>query len=87
MKNPIILLVNLEKATCNMYNLNLIMLRFIPVLIHNLKYDLNIIPKNNENYSTFSKKVIIDEYEQQWNLTKYLKCNRKYYNKTLDKYS
>jgi len=49
------------------------------------KQDLNIIPKNNENYSTFSRKVVIDEYEQKYDLTKCLKCNKKYYDKILDK--
>ena len=92
-------------AACNKCNLNLKMPKFIPILIHNLKYDskiflrwllklcdeyeqkkdLNIIPKNNENYSTFSRRVIIDEYEQQYNLTKCLKCNEKYYDKILEK--
>ncbi|MBP1526292.1 MAG: hypothetical protein H9Q67_07365, partial [Spiroplasma ixodetis] len=47
--------------------------------------DLNIIPKNNENYNTFSRKVIIDEYEQQYDLTKCLRCNQKYYDKIFDK--
>lgn len=38
------------------------------------------IPKNNESYSTFSRKVVIDEYKQQCDLTKCTKCNEKYYN-------
>ncbi len=46
---------------------------------------MKIVPKNNENYSTFSRKVVIDEYKQLYDLTKCLKCNKKYYDKILDK--
>ena len=41
---------------------------------------MNIIPKNNEDYSTF-----INEYEQDYDLTKCLKCNKKYHDEILDK--
>lgn len=87
-------------AACNKCNLKLQKPRFIPILIHNLKYDskifitwllelsnkydMKIVPNNGENYKTFSKKVEIDEYEQEYDFTICKNCNTKYYEEILE---
>lgn len=85
-------------AACSRCNLHLQKPNFIPILIHNLKYDskifitwllklcdkydIKIVPNNGESYKTFSKKVLVDKYKQENDLT-CKNCKKKYYNEIL----
>jgi hypothetical protein len=88
-------------AACNSCNLNLKLPKFIPILIHNLKYDsklflkwilklsenysdINIVPKSKEDFVTFSKKVIVDQHKQEYDLSSCTKCKTNHKDKIIE---
>lgn len=84
---------------CNTCNLNLQLPRFVPVLIHNIRYDsmiflswilklseqndIQIIPNSKENYITFSKKVVVNQYKQQYDLSRCTNCKKTHKNQIM----
>ena len=47
--------------------------------------DIQIIPNSKENYISFSKKVIVDEYEQRNNFSRCKNCKKSYIDKIVVK--